>query len=111
MYWASAEPIKPPIIAPRTTIRFQRCDFQSNLKKSEVLSAPQIVQSVRKLDYMPNFFSTIISKNITKAIRKPEIYQGQGLRIISILVKLFAVLEQLKLYKKSVQNFEHFFSY
>ena len=48
--------IKPPAMAPMTTTKFQRCAFQSNLKKSEYLPAPPILQSVLRFDDMPNDF-------------------------------------------------------
>lgn len=48
--------IKPPIMAPTTTTRFQRWDFQSYLKKSAYLPAPPILQSVLRLEDIPNVF-------------------------------------------------------
>src|SRR5690554_3916959 len=50
--------IKPPKIVPTIINKFQRCAFQSKQKKSQVLSAPLIVQSVRKLDDIPKFLPT-----------------------------------------------------
>lgn len=44
------DPIKPPIITPKTTTKFHYCDFHSKLKKSVLLSAPQIVHIGRRFD-------------------------------------------------------------
>jgi len=48
--------IKPPIIAPTTTTRFQRWLFQSYLKKSAYFPAPPMLQSVLRLEDIPNVF-------------------------------------------------------
>jgi hypothetical protein len=51
-----------------------------------LLPAPQIVHIVRKFEDIPKFLSTIISKNIIKAIIGPATYQGHGSYIQFIFI-------------------------
>ena len=68
-------------MAPTTTIKFQDCSFQLNLKKVENLSAPKIVHMVLKFEDMPNVFPKYNNSAITNAISGPDTYQGQGFNI------------------------------
>ena len=43
----------PPIIAPITTAKFQRCDFQSQSKKGTFLPIPVMAHNERRLEDMP----------------------------------------------------------
>ena len=72
--------------APTARSSFLWWDFQSNRKKSACLPAPQMVQSVRKLEDMPKRFPTKINKSITKAINGPDTYQGHGCNTDSIFL-------------------------
>jgi hypothetical protein len=55
-------------------------------KKSESLFAPQVEQIVLKLDETPNVFPLKINKNIITDINGPDIYQGQGFNMFSIII-------------------------
>jgi DNA topoisomerase VI subunit B len=82
------------MIAPKTTMRFQRSFFQSKLKKPDALPAPPIEQAVLKLEDIPNCLPTNSKANITKAIRGPETYQGQGF-IIHSIIKYFMQIKAI----------------
>jgi hypothetical protein len=78
--------IHPPIIAPTATNKFHCCVFQSNLKKSEFLPAPHKVHRVLKLDDIPKLFPKNKRRKSMSAIIGPPTYQGQGLKIHSIVL-------------------------
>ena len=56
------------------------------LKKLESFSAPHTEQIVLRLDETPNVLPLKISKNIIIDIKGPDIYQGQELKIKSIIM-------------------------
>jgi len=58
-------------------------------KNFENLSAPQAEQIVLKFDETPNVFPLKINKNIIIEINGPEIYHGQGFKILSIIKLLY----------------------
>lgn len=76
---------QPPIIAPTRKRRFQRCDFQSKLKKLFRLPAPAILQMVLKLEEKPKLLPQKTSINMINTIIMPEKYHDQGCLINSII--------------------------
>src|SRR5690606_1551119 len=76
--------IKPPIIAPTKKSRFQRCDFQSKLKKSQLAPAPMAEQRVLKFDEKPKFLPNTVRVSMISPTSPPPMYHGQGCNIQSI---------------------------
>src|SRR5690554_5643944 len=76
--------IKPPMIAPTKKRRFQRCDFQSKLKKSQLAPAPMAEQRVRKFDEKPKLLPSRVSVSMIRPTSPPPTYHGQGCNIQSI---------------------------
>ena len=79
-------------MATTLKMRFQRWAFQSNLKNSQALLPPTAAHRVLRLPDIPKLRPEKIKKNITEAMSGPETYQGQGLRIASIIIDKLGVL-------------------
>lgn len=70
--------IHPPKTAPARKSKLHFCDLQSKSKKLEYFPAPHAAQMILRLDDSPKVRPKSIIKIITKAIKNPDTYHGQG---------------------------------